>query len=136
MDSVRPLQYVRLIIEPTDGREPMSTQLKIVKDQLEAFRQRDFDTFMAFYTDDTIVKNFAGEIIVDGKEALAEMNRGIWATSPDAVLSADNFVVVGNYVVSEESFSGATTPGFPAEFTVGVVNEFRDELISGQIWLQ
>jgi hypothetical protein len=114
----------------------MSTYLKIVNDQLEAFRQRDFDAFMAYYTDDTIVKNFAGEIIVDGKEALAEMNRGIWATSPDAVLTANNFVAVGNYVVSEESFAGATTPGFPAEFTIGVVNEFRDELISGQIWLQ
>jgi hypothetical protein len=114
----------------------MATRLEIVRDQLEAFRRRDFDAFMAFYTDDTIVKNFAGEIMVDGKEALAEMNRGIWATSPDAVLTADNFVAVGNYVVSEESFSGATTPGFPAEFTIGVVNEFRGDLISGQIWLQ
>jgi ketosteroid isomerase-like protein len=47
-----------------------------------------------------------------------------------------NWVVSENFVVAEETFTGVATPGHPAQHVTGVVYEFRDGRISGQIWLQ
>jgi hypothetical protein len=58
------------------------TLIQIVKEQFEAFRRKDLDSFMEIYTDDTVVKNFVGEILYQGKEVLREGNRHFLDTNP------------------------------------------------------
>lgn len=114
----------------------MPTLKQIVVNLFEAQRKKDLDAFMEFYTEDKVVKNFAGDVFAEGKAALHEFNRNVLETSPDVVLTFRNWVGSDNFVVGKETLIEAATPGFPEAVPVGVVYDFRDGLISGQIWLQ
>jgi len=80
---------------PTADTEP------IVQELLQAFNERDIDTFMELIAGDVILYQSLNKAIASGKNALRQRYGGIIAGSPDLNVEGLNRIVIGNKVLQE-----------------------------------
>jgi hypothetical protein len=113
----------------------MSEATDVVDLQVAAYRDRDLERFLACYAADVKIKDFDGNVLMDGLEAMRGQYGALFRDSPQLKAEIPHRIVAGDYVIDEEHGSGIVMAGFPAEEHIAVVYRVRDGLIHDVILL-
>jgi uncharacterized protein (TIGR02246 family) len=125
-----------LILAALHDWEPdMSEPTDVVDRQVAAYRDRDLERFLACYAPDVKVKDFDGNVLMDGLEAMRGQYGALFRDSPQLTADVPRRIVAGDYVVDEECGSGIVMAGFPPTEHIAVVYQVRNGLIHGVILL-
>ena len=77
--------------------------LQPVKQQLEAYNNRDIALFVDAYADSVKVYSFPGKLLYQGRDKLEARYDVMFNTRPDLHAEIVNRMVVGNTVIDQES---------------------------------
>lgn len=101
----------------------------LVDRQIAAYRDRDLAGFLSCYAADVKIRDFAGNVLMDGLEALRSRYGQLFRDSPELKVEIPRRMVAGDHVIDEEDISGFVAPGFPPTLHAVVVYLVRDGLI-------
>jgi hypothetical protein len=118
-----------------DWERDMSETTDVVDRQVAAYRDRDLERFLACYAADVKVKDFDGNVLMDGLEAMRGQYGPLFRDSPQLRADIPRRIVAGDYVIDEEYGSGIVMAGFPSEEHIAVVYRVRDGLIHDVVLL-
>jgi hypothetical protein len=113
----------------------MSEATDVVDRQIAAFRDRDLERFLGFYAADVKVKDFDGNALMDGLEAMRGQYGPLFRDSPQLSVQIPRRMVAGDYVIDEEDITGFILAGFPPVMHAVVVYRVQDGLIHDVIFL-
>jgi len=113
----------------------MSEATDLVDRQIQAFRDRDLDRFLSFYAEDVKIRDFDGNVLMDGHEGMRGMYGPLFRDSPELSVANPSRIVSEAYVVDEEDISGFNLAGFPPAMRAVVVYRLRDGLIQDVVFL-
>lgn len=85
----------------------MSEVTDVVDRQVAAYRDRDLERFLACYAADVKVKDFDGNVLIDGLEAMRGQCGPLFRGSPQLRADIPRRIVAGDYVIDEEDTSAA-----------------------------
>ena len=105
----------------------MSSVLKPVIAQLEAYNNQDIEKFMVNFSKDCVVEDGKGKVLMTGRATMYESYKKMFEASPDLHCHLASRVVVGNYVLDEERVTGRN--GNPEEGHVVAVYRVENEEI-------
>ncbi len=74
----------------------------VVEKQLDAYRARDIDGFLATYSDDIELFNFPAQLNLQGKDKLRASYRNFFANTPDLNCEIKTRMIIGNNIIDEE----------------------------------
>ena len=74
--------------------------------QLEAYNKRDIDSFIVNFSENCVVEDGEGKILMKGREAMYQSYRAMFENSPHLYCHVSSRTVVGNYVLDKERVSG------------------------------
>ena len=118
----------------TVGRD-MSEAPDVVDRQVAAYRDRDLERFLACYAADVTIKDFDGNVLMDGLEAMRGQYGPLFRDSPQLRADIPRRIVAGDFVIDEEDISGMVRAGFPPAVHAAVLYRVRDGLIHDVILL-
>lgn len=78
----------------------------MVDRQLQAYNDRDIDEFIACYSDDVVVEDARGAVLMTGREGLREEYAPFFRGHPSLRVEIRHRAVVGEYVVDDEEITG------------------------------
>jgi uncharacterized protein (TIGR02246 family) len=107
----------------------MSDATHLVDRQIAAFRDRDLAGFLSCYAGDVKIRDFAGNVMMDGREGMRGMYGALFRDSPELKVEIPRRMVAGDHVIDEEDVSGFILAGFPPAMHAVVVYLVRDGLI-------
>ena len=113
----------------------MSDATDVVDRQIAAFRDRDLERYLGFFSADVSVRDFDGNVLMDGLEAMRGTYGPLFRDSPHLRVEIPRRMVAGDYVVDEEELSGFILAGFPPAMHAVVVYRVRDRLIHDVVFL-
>ena len=113
----------------------MSEATDVVDRQIAAFRNRDLERFLGFYAADVKVRDFDGNVLVDGLEAMRGQYGPLFRDSLELQVQLPRRMVAGDHVIDEEDISGFILAGFPPAMHAVVVYRVRDRLIHDVVFL-
>jgi hypothetical protein len=64
----------------------MTTNSELIDAEVTAYRDRDLERFVTFFSDDVIVTDFEGTVLVDGIEGLRNYYGPFFRDSPNLTL--------------------------------------------------
>jgi uncharacterized protein (TIGR02246 family) len=99
----------------------MSETTDVVDAQIEAYRAKDVEGFLSYYSDDASIIAFDGSSMFADKSAMREQYAKLFAASPDLEVIIANRVSAGEFVVDEEHITGLHYEAMPSELTGAVV---------------
>jgi uncharacterized protein (TIGR02246 family) len=105
------------------------TAAEVVQAQVDAYNAQDLDAFLATYADDVVVTS-AAKTVVQGKEALRERYRSLFARYPKNHASIAERRIEGEGVVVDHEIITGRAPDKPDPWDVGFV---RYEVSGGKI---
>jgi uncharacterized protein (TIGR02246 family) len=79
---------------------------QIVQTQLDAYNQRDLTAFLRCYAPDCRIEDGMGEILLDGRAAIAERYRSLFAQAPRLHAEITTRLAIGSFVVDQEHVTG------------------------------
>ena len=107
---------------PSAPVPPVATPAAIVDAQLDAYRRRDLEGFLAFYADDAVLAKHPDQVTQTGKAQLrARYERGF--RNPNVRVEILERITYGRFVVDHER---VTAPPAKGELVAVVVYEIRD----------
>ena len=74
----------------------------IVQQQLDAYNERDIETFLKAFSDHVEVYNFPNESSYSGIENMRKRYANLFQNTPDLYCKIENRIVIGNKVIDEE----------------------------------
>ena len=77
-----------------------------VQAQLEAYNSRDVERFVACYTEDVVIEDGAGNVMMQGRAAMRERYGPMFAQYPDLHCRIVSRIRINDYVVDEERITG------------------------------
>ena len=107
----------------------MSDATDLVDRQIAAYRARDLEAFLSFYAPDVKIRDFDGNVMMDGQDGMQAMYGALFRDSPDLRLDTPSRMVAGDYVIDEEDLTGFVAAGFPTTMHAVVIYQVRDGLI-------
>jgi uncharacterized protein (TIGR02246 family) len=107
----------------------MSDATDLVDRQIAAYRDRDLDGFLSCYAGDVKIRDFAGNVTMDGREGIRARYGPLFRDSPELSVEIPRRMVAGDFVIDEEEISGFVMTGFPPTMHAVVVYLVRDGLI-------
>jgi hypothetical protein len=113
----------------------MSEASDVVNRQIAAYRDRDLERFLGCYAAGVRVRDFDGNVLMDGLEALHGEYGPLFRDSPQLRVEIPRRIVAGDYVIDEEDISGMVVAGFPPVMQAVVVYRVRDGLIHDVVLL-
>ncbi len=113
----------------------MGDVTEVVERQIAAFRDRDLERFLGCYAAGVKIRDFDGNVLMDGPEAMRGQYGPLFRDSPQLSVDIPRRMVAGDYVVDEESLSGFILAGFPQELHAVVVYRVQDGLIHDVVLL-
>jgi uncharacterized protein (TIGR02246 family) len=113
----------------------MSDVIGLIDRQVAAYRARNLDAFLAFYAEDVTIKDFDGNVLMQGRDGMRSMYGPLFRDSPDLAVELARRSMVGDFVVDEENISGFNLEGFPPAFSAVVVYRVQDGLIRDAMFL-
>jgi hypothetical protein len=113
----------------------MSDATDVVDRQISAFRDRDLERFLGCYAQGVTVKDFDGNVLMDGSEAMRGQYGPLFRDSPDLKVQIPHRIVNADYVIDEEDITGFILAGFPTAMRAVVVYRVRDGLIHDVVFL-
>jgi hypothetical protein len=131
--SQEPICAVRRTLH--DWERDVSEATDVVDRQVAAYRDRDLERFLACYAADAKIKDFDGNVLMDGLEAMRGQYGALFRDSPQLRADIPHRIEAGDYVIDEEYDSGIVLTGFPSELHIAVVYRVRDGLIHDVILL-
>jgi hypothetical protein len=93
----------------------------VVAAQLDAYNVRDLDRFLKCYSEDAVIEDGTGQVLMKGRNAMAAFYGQIFAQSPELHCEIKSRISVGSYVVDEEAITGLRFAGFPSDLHSAVV---------------
>lgn len=75
--------------------------------QLEAYNNRDIDSFMQCYTEDCRVEDAEGNLLMEGAPAMRARYAALFDESPNLHCKLVSRIYVGDYVIDEENVTGS-----------------------------
>jgi hypothetical protein len=118
-----------------DWGADMPEATDVVDRQIAAFRDRDLERFLGFYAAGVKVRDFDGNVLMDGLEAMRGQYGPLFRDSPELSVEIPRRMAAGDYVVDEEQVSGFVLAGYPAAMQAVVVYRVRDGLIDNVVLL-
>lgn len=113
-----------------NGGGLMSETTDIVDAQIEAYRAKDLERFLSYYSDDASVIALDGSPMFVDKAAMREQYGKLFTDSPDLELIIANRVFAGEFVVDEEHVTGLHFEGMPTALTGVVVYKVTGGMIA------
>jgi uncharacterized protein (TIGR02246 family) len=113
----------------------MSEETLLVDAQVAAYRARDLESFLSFYAEDVVIKDFDGNVVMDGLDALRQQYGQLFANSSDLRVELGGRMSVGEYVIDEEKIDGFILPGYPTQLHAVVVYRVGDGKIRSVVFL-
>lgn len=113
----------------------MADATDVVDRQIAAFRGRDRERFLGLYAADIKVRDFDGNVLMDGLEAMRGQYGPLFRNSPKLSVEIPRRMVAGEYVIDEENLSGFVLAGFPTAMHAVVVYRVREGLIHDVVLL-
>jgi hypothetical protein len=113
----------------------MSDATEVVDRQIAAFRDRDLERFLACYGAGVKIRDFDGNVLMDGPEAMRGQYGPLFRDSPQLSVEVPRRMTAGDYVVDEENLSGFILTGFPPEMHAVVVYRVQAGLIHDVVLL-
>ncbi|MCL2611141.1 MAG: nuclear transport factor 2 family protein [Defluviitaleaceae bacterium] len=80
--------------------------LKPVKAQLEAYNNRDIDKFIINFSENCVVEDGEGNLLMQGRTTMYESYKKMFEASPNLFCNLQSRIVVGKYVLDEEKVEG------------------------------
>jgi hypothetical protein len=117
------------------GVGDMAEITDVVDRQAAAFRNRDLDGFLACYSPGVRIRDFDGNVIMAGHEAIRGMYGPLFRDSPELSVEILSRIAAGDYVIDAEHLSGFILAGYPSEMQVAVIYRLRDGLIQDVVLL-
>ena len=108
----------------------MSMATDIVDAQIEAYRARDVEQFLAHYADDISVLLFDGTPMFADKQVMREQYGKLFADSPDLSVTIASRMTAGAFVVDQEEISGFHFGDMPTEMTALSIYQVTDGKIA------
>ncbi|MCD8502422.1 MAG: nuclear transport factor 2 family protein [Bacillaceae bacterium] len=84
----------------------MQQQALPAQKQLEAYNNRDLEAFLACYSEDCVVEDAEGKVLMANKEEMRTRYKELFEQSPDLHCRLVSRIVVGDYVLDEENVTG------------------------------
>lgn len=116
------------------GGDDVSATTELIDAQIAAYRARDLDAFLSFYSDDIQIRDFDGNVLMD-RSVMREQYGQLFRDSPDLAVEIVNRIAVGALVMDEEKITGFVMPGYPQELHGAVVYRVEDGKIRGVLLL-
>lgn len=113
----------------------MSDATEVVDRQLAAFRDRDLQRFLGCYAVGVKIRDFDGNVLMDGLEAMRGQYGPLFRDSLQLGVEVPRRMAAGDYVVDEENLSGFILAGFPTAMHAVVVYRVQDGLIQDVVLL-
>jgi hypothetical protein len=113
----------------------MSEATDVVDRQVAAFRGRDLDGFLGCYAADVKIRDFDGNVLMDGVEAMRGQYGPLFRDSPQLRVEIPRRMVAGDYVIDEEDIGGFILAGFPPQMHAVAVYRVRERLIHDVVLL-
>ncbi len=85
----------------------MQQQALPAQKQLEAYNNRDLEAFLACYSEDCVVEDAEGKVLMANKEEMRTRYKELFEQSPDLHCRLVSRIVVGDYVLDEENVTGS-----------------------------
>ena len=102
----------------------------VVDKQIAAYNDRDIEAFAATYHDAVELYLFPDECFCRGKKDLREQYAARFNARPEAHASISNRIIMGSYVIDDETVTGVPTVG---SMRLLAKYEVKDDLIS-RVW--
>jgi hypothetical protein len=118
-----------------ETKEMVMEAKDIIDGQLEAYRKRDLEGFLGFYSPEIAIKSGDGKTLMGGLNAMRRNYGKSFAENPIVKVVIANRIVFGEFVIDEEYLTGFTRPGSPIGARAVLIYRVRDELISDVILL-
>ena len=99
----------------------------IVQAATDAYHAHDLDRCMAFYAPDVVVKQIDGAVLMDGADAVRTRYASAMERHPNLRYDSPNRIALGDFVIDEESITGAT--GATGEERAVLIYRFEAGLI-------
>lgn len=99
-----------------------------VRRQLEAYNRCDIDAFVVNFSQDCVVEDGAGNLLMRGREAMRESYGRMFAASPELHCHLASRIVLSEYVIDEERVTGRA--GSEGESHVVAVYRVEDDEIT------
>jgi hypothetical protein len=77
-----------------------------VERQARAYNERDLETFVACYSQDVVVEDGDGVVLLSGRAEMRERYGRLFASSPNLHVEVVTRIRITSYVVDEERITG------------------------------
>jgi len=114
----------------------MSEATDVVDRQVAAYRDRDLERFLGCYAAGVRVRDFDGNVLMDGLEAMRAQYGPMLRDSSQLRAEIPRRIVAGDYVIDEEDISGMVVAGFPRTVHAVAIYRVRDGLIHDVVLLR
>jgi hypothetical protein len=91
----------------------MSDLTALIDGQVAAYRDRDLERFLSFYSPHVRIIDGDGRTIMDGIEQLREQYGASFAAHPSLTIEIAARMEIGDYVIDEEHVRHLSEPGGP-----------------------
>jgi hypothetical protein len=109
----------------------MSQSTDVVDAQISAYRNRDLEAYLGYYSPDVVIKDLAGNVVMGGLDVMREQYGQLFRDSPELTVDIPQRIVIGDYVIDEEQITGFNLAGFPPELHAAVAYQVTDGKIHG-----
>jgi hypothetical protein len=113
-----------------DVRRKMSTTTDLIDGEIAAYRARNLDEFLSYYSTDAVIRDADGNVLMEGEPAMREFYGPLFRDSPDLHLEIPRRIEFGDYVIDEELVDGVNLEGYPPQLHAAVVYRVQDSKIS------
>ena len=89
----------------------MSTASELIDEQLVAYRARNLDDFLSFYSTEVLIEDGDGNVVMRGREAMRESYGPFFSASPNLHLEIPRRIEIGEFVIDDELIDGIIVDG-------------------------
>lgn len=101
-----------------------------VEQQLQAFNDRDLESFLDAYAKDVRHEDGEGNVIMNGTDEMRRFYGAMFSNSPKLHCDIGQRIRVGDWVIDEEEVTGVHAESFPEEFRAAVAYQVKDGAIT------
>lgn len=113
----------------------MSANTELIDNEVEAYRARDLERFLGFFTEDVNVTDFDGNVLMHAIDGLRSNYEPLFQNSPDLKVEVLSRIESGGFVIDLEHLEGFINPPYPETFDATCIYLVKDGLISAMKFL-
>ncbi|HVB51056.1 MAG TPA: nuclear transport factor 2 family protein [Acidimicrobiales bacterium] len=107
----------------------MSTTTDLIDGGNAAYRARNLDEFISYFSADAVIRDGDGNALMEGELAIRKFYEPLFRDSPDLRLEIPRRIEFGDYVIDEELVDGCNVAGYPPHLHAVVIYRVKDSKI-------